>query len=106
MTRVLACLPAHELAAGLDFLSQQFADAHILWHQSHFEHSTTDPVTEILLYVEDDMARDDNALRLLACRDFGLLFFSKTTNPHWPSILTRGTLAAETPLFVLWNVVP
>lgn len=104
MSRILACLPRAELPAGTAYLSQRFESASIVLHQAGFDaqHSAT---PQILLFVEEEFSQNDNVLRLILCRDFHYLFFSKTTNPHWSTNCGPGRLVDESEQFILWQVM-
>lgn len=99
---IIACLPLDELILGTTFLSNKFPDAKIMLHNTVFEHD--DPHTQILLYIEENFAMNDNIYRLMICRNFQYLFFSKATNPNWRDTCGPGKIEEETEQFILWYV--
>jgi len=104
MSLVVACLPLDELIDGTTYLSKQFENAKIMLHQAFFDPDLPDGVTQILLYVEEDFSQNDNIFRLMACRNFQYLFFSKAANPRWRENSGPGKITEETDKFILWCV--
>lgn len=102
MSRVVACLPLNELLEGTKFLSENFPDAKTMLNHSRFDERVPESVSQILLFIEDSLGSNDTIFRLLACRGFNYLFFSKAANPNWKDTLTSGRLEIETDRFILW----
>lgn len=113
MSRVLACVPADEVAEARACWAGILPDAVILWQATEFvpvPEVPYDPardvscVPQIILYTEEDFFQNDNVYRIMACRDFEYLFFSKAANPCWRTNSGPGHVSQETDLFVLWRV--
>lgn len=103
MARVLACLPRDEVPAGTRYLSEKFHPARIMKNPESWE-DTQPNATQILLFVEEDFSHTDNIYRLMSCRNFQYLFFSKAANPQWQAHCGLGHLVDESERFILWQV--
>ena len=103
MARVLACLPLNEVSAGTTYLSDTFGPVQIQRNPAGWDELKTD-TTQILLFVEEDFSHTDNIYRLMSCRHFQYLFFSKAADPRWQGNCGLGRLVDESECFILWQV--